>query len=177
MRPATPITEDLLAQFLEAFEVDPTSPSGLRWRVPTGCRVKCGDVAGRLLNTNTWEVYFNGKPYKNHRIVYAMANNVNPNDLEIDHIDGNRSNNHPNNLRLATRKQNQRNQVNRRADNTSGISGVCWFKERQKWRARIFVDGKYLHLGCFVCKEQATKVRREAELKYFGEFAPIRKQS
>jgi len=38
------------------------------------------------------------------------------------------------------------------------------------------VPGKLLHLGSFTCKHEAAKARREAELQYFGEFAPLRRQ-
>jgi hypothetical protein len=174
MTRTNPITEELLSQYRGALEVDPTSLSGLRWKAPTARRLKAGDVAGCLRKDLYWYIQLNSRRYPNHRIVWAMTNNTDPGDLDIDHLDGNPSNNHPNNLRLATHAQNMYNQAGQRADNTSGIPGVYWHKVRQKWIAQIRVDGKCLYLGLFACKHEAAKARREAELKYFGEFAPDR---
>jgi hypothetical protein len=164
-----------LERLKKMLELDQSTPSGLRWRISTGC-VSPGVSAGSLKENGYWHLMLDGKRYYSHRIVWAIANNADPGELEIDHIDGNRSNNHPSNLRLATSTQNNRNQVNRRTDNTSGTPGVCWHKPTQKWRARICIDKGELYLGLFACKHEAIKARREAELKHFGEFAPIREQ-
>lgn len=45
--------------------------------------------------------------------------------------------------------------------------------DRNKWRAYITVNKKQISLGLFNKKEDAIKARKEGELKYFGEFAPI----
>ena len=54
---------------------------------------------------------------------------------------------------------------------TSGVIGVYFHKLAQKWCARIRVDGKEIYLGLYDNLEDATKVRKEAEQKYFGEYA------
>jgi hypothetical protein len=41
-----------------------------------------------------------------------------------------------------------------------------------RYNVRIFVDGKEIHVGNFQTVEQAIESRRQAELKYYGEFAP-----
>jgi hypothetical protein len=56
-------------------------------------------------------------------------------------------------------------------DNTSGIKGVDWRPRRRAWRARIFVNGKSLHLGLFETSELARIAYEEAARKYFGPFA------
>ena len=56
------------------------------------------------------------------------------------------------------------------SNNTSGITGVYWKKDRNKWGARIVVNGKCIYLGYFANKEDAIKIRKEAEIKYFGEY-------
>ena len=48
---------------------------------------------------------------------------------------------------------------------------MSWDKKRGKWRARITIHGKELHLGLFNNKKDATIARLEAENKYFGEFS------
>lgn len=88
-----------------------------------------------------------------------------------DHIDRNPLNNQKDNLRIATHQENSCNRgiyIN----NTSGITGVYWDKQHNKWRARINVDNKNVNLGLFVKKEDAIKVRLQAEAQYFGEFSP-----
>ena len=165
-----------LERLAGVLKIDPTSPSGLRWKVSVNSCARANDIAGTLSKRGYWLVKSNGRMYLNHRIVWVLANGIDPGNSEVDHIDGNRSNNHPNNLRLATKSQNQRNRVGRQSNNTSGVPGVYWDKGIQKWRVRIRTCNKVLHLGCFTCKQEATKARREAELKYFGEFAPLRPQ-
>ncbi len=88
-----------------------------------------------------------------------------------DHIDRNPLNNRRNNLRPATLAENARNKTKLR-DNESGVMGVGWNKKTQKWIVRIMVDRQSIYLGLFVNKEDAIKARLNAEVKYFGEFAP-----
>lgn len=63
-----------------------------------------------------------------------------------------------------------RQSFNRRQlpNNTSGRTGVYWHKHSNRWRGAITVDGKTMHLGSFVNKEDCIYAREMAELKYFG---------
>ena len=62
------------------------------------------------------------------------------------------------------------NRVSLAINNTSGATGVVWNKRKKKWTARITIDRFQKHLGIFANKEDAIKSRREAEIKYFGDF-------
>jgi len=53
------------------------------------------------------------------------------------------------------------------AHNTSGVRGVSWHKQMQKWQARIQVQGKMIALGSYSDFDAAVKARRQAEEKYF----------
>lgn len=97
-----------------------------------------------------------------HRLVWLIAHGAMP-DGEIDHADGARSNNRLANLRVVTRQQNSRNCGLHRA-NTSGVTGVSWDSARQRWVARIMVDGRYRTLGRYVNKEDAVAVAQRARL-------------
>jgi hypothetical protein len=55
--------------------------------------------------------------------------------------------------------------------NKSGVTGVCWVEAVNKWKAYIMLHRKNINLGFFDDKDEAIKIRREAEDKYFGEFA------
>ena len=85
----------------------------------------------------------------------------------IDHIDRNPLNNTRQNLRIATFQLNSLNR-NMQKNNTSGVVGVSYAKDRNKWTSQIKVNNKTISLGHFLKKEDAIKVRKEAELLYFG---------
>ena len=104
-----------------------------------------------------------------HRLV-AEAFLENPDNKRcVDHIDRNKLNNHISNLRYATDSQNNMNK-SRQSNNTSGIVGVYFCKDRNKWRAVIKKDGNPIHLGYFETKEEAIEARSNAEETYFKEF-------
>lgn len=73
------------------------------------------------------------------------------------------------NLRIVTRKQNRINCGIRKC-NKSGITGVSWSSQRMKWVAQIQVDGKNINLGRYSSIEDAIAARKQAEIKYFGEY-------
>jgi len=87
--------------------------------------------------------------------------------LTIDHKDGNRSNNRLSNLRSASEQQQKWN-MKLRADNRSGFRGV--HPTGVRWLARINIDGKYRHLGCFATKEGAAAAYEAVARKLHGEF-------
>ena len=104
-----------------------------------------------------------------HRLV-AEAFLENTDDKNcIDHIDRNRLNNHISNLRYATTSQNAMNK-SIQSNNTSGIVGVYFCKDKNKWRAVIKKDRNPIHLGYFETKEEAIEARSKAEETYFKEF-------
>lgn len=88
----------------------------------------------------------------------------------IDHINHNVSDNRKTNLRSVTKSQNSMNNKLRQ-DNTSGVTGVYWHKQTNKWCAYIDVASKRIYLGEFDNFEDAVKARKEAEEKYFGEYS------
>lgn len=117
------------------FYYSESSPSGLRWATDRtyGFDDKCinaykGDVAGSLNNQGYYMVWYNKlqRSVSCHRIIYSMINNKPLESLDqIDHVDGNRTNNTLSNLREVSAKGNARNQK-LREDNNSGIQGVTF---------------------------------------------------
>ena len=87
----------------------------------------------------------------------------------VDHIDENKTNNNITNLRWATRSQNGYNKDMSKT-NVSGFKGVTWIKGNQKYVARIKINGKNKHLGCFKTAEDASKVYEEKAKELHGEF-------
>jgi HNH endonuclease/NUMOD4 motif len=106
---------------------------------------------------------------KVHRLIACAFLNNSEHKRNVDHKNRDRTNNNIINLRFATNVENGQN-MSKRNDNTSGVSGVRWNKDRNKWHVRITVNKKKLHLGLFINFDDAVKIRKEAEIKYFGEF-------
>lgn len=116
---------------------------------------------------------------KEYHVLHAYdANNKNVISMSnllgfkwYDHIDRNPLNNRKCNFRLATRLENSWN-MSLKKNNTSGVSGVTYSNRERKWKSRIQVNYNPICLGTFNNKDDAIKARLEAEIKYYGEFAP-----
>ena len=106
-----------------------------------------------------------------HRFIMNVLDNE---DILIDHVDRNPLNNRKSNLRHCVYQENAQNR-SILYRNVSGTTGIYWHKGKKKWEARIGVNDKCLYLGQYDNKEEAIRVRKEAEIKYFGEFAPNNK--
>lgn len=104
-----------------------------------------------------------------HYVIWRMFDRTVPPGKLIDHIDRNPENNRIENLRLVDPEGNTVNRCVGK-NNTTGIMGVSKYKDR--WVAQITVKGNRIDLGRFDTKEEAGRVRRAAELRYWGEFAP-----
>lgn len=99
-----------------------------------------------------------------HRAVWAIAYGSWPNG-QVDHINGNRSDNHLSNLRDVMQSENQRNAM-KRSDNTSGVCGVVWHKRVKKWQAQMRAKNKNIHLGYFTTIEEAATARAAASKEH-----------
>jgi hypothetical protein len=143
----------------------------LYWKKSKGT-VKAGSKAGNQRKDGYIDIGYKGKLIRAHRIIWFMHYGFMP-DF-IDHINGLRNDNRIENLRVATRQQNQMN-LKTRFDNSSGYTGVYWVKRLNKWFARIQLGYKTKHLGVFESIDDAIAVRKNAEIKYFGEFARLNK--
>lgn len=96
------------------------------------------------------------KKYAAHRLAYLYVNGTLPE--QIDHIDGNRTNNRIENLRPSNNYLNSKNR-RKRNDNSSGFTGVNYHIGHKMWVARINVNGKRITIGEFKEKEDAISAR------------------
>jgi hypothetical protein len=103
--------------------------------------------------------------YLGHRLAWLYVKGRWPS--EIDHKNGNPSDNRFANLRIATHCQNMQNAKKRRA----GLKGVVWAPERGKWTAAITANRKFIHLGYFPTELSAHEAYQKAAMKLHGEFA------
>lgn len=120
-------------------------------------------------------IRINGKPFYAHRVAFLLTNKRWPEKgKEIDHINEDRGDNRIINLREASSSENKQN-IKKRKNNRSGLTGVVFHKQAKKWGARIKIkNGSYKSLGLYENIEDAKKTRIKAEKKYFKSFAPIR---
>jgi hypothetical protein len=105
---------------------------------------------------------------RKHLFMHQFLLGITDTRIKGDHKDGDGLNNQKYNLRKATYAQNNSN-IRRRKDNLSGVHGVRF--NQGKWEARIGVAKKNIWLGRFSSIEEAAKARKDAELKYHGEFS------
>jgi len=121
-----------------------------------------GKGAGCLDKKGYMGVGLLGKRMLVHRLVWLMFYGEMPEC--IDHINGIRSDQRIANLRNVSVAENNRNRagVHHRPD---GVNGVYWCHHHQKYRARLKVNGRDIHIGYFNSKEEARTARKQEEIK------------
>ena len=149
-----------------------------RRRMPTRQYDKTWNTryAGTIAGTPTVprgyvQILVDRRLYLAHRLAHLWITGEWPKH-EVDHRDGDPTNNRWNNLRVATSSQNKMNGV-RRSDNTSGYRGVWFDKRRELWVAEIRGDGIRRHLGYFPTAEAAAAAYAEAAARLHGKFANL----
>ncbi len=152
--------KELRERLLAELEYNPHTGQ-LKRRCNTGGARK-GQIAGWTENTGYVRLYFNGKTWQAHKLIWLMVHGRFTPE-QIDHINHDRSDNRLSNLRAATKRQNGRNQK-LRVDSTSGVPGV-YPRPNGKWQAMMQGDHKE-HLGTFNTFEEAVAARKKAERKY-----------
>jgi hypothetical protein len=76
------------------------------------------------------------------------------------------------NLRIATKSQNQMNRPSS-GRSSCGLKGIGWSKQKSRWRSRIMIDGKEIHLGFFTTKEAAYAAYCHGAELHHGKFARV----
>jgi hypothetical protein len=139
------------------------------WRKSPCPALKIKDKAGEITNEGYCRIQIEGVRYLAHRLAWILTYNIHP-PHQLDHINGEKSDNRIENLRLATNAENHRN-VGPRKTNSSGFKGVSKAKSRKRWNAGLRINGKHLHLGVFDTVEDAHAAYCLAVVKHHGEFA------
>jgi HNH endonuclease/AP2 domain len=112
---------------------------------------------------------------RRHRLAFLWMEGRWPME-EIDHANGDKTDNRWSNLREATQSQNTTN-ARTSIRNTSGYRGVSMDRSKprqKKWRATIEVDGRTISLGYFDTPERAFIAYIFAAWDHFGDFARVR---
>jgi hypothetical protein len=135
----------------------------------------------------TWNARYSGKPalaavngggycvgnldarlLRRNRVIFAMTHGIWPD--QVDHKNGVRSDDRPNNLRAADNSTNHQN-VGRRTDNTSGFKGVSL--DAGRYRATIHANGRKHYVGVFADAKTAAHAYDAAAKKLHGSFAHL----
>lgn len=122
-----------------------------------------GKPAGSVIDTGYVRIRIDDKGHRAHRLAWLYVHGYLPE--EIDHIDGDKTNNAIANLRSVTHSENLRN-TRKNTRNTTGIVGVTYRPSRNQWLAYITINRKRIHGGIFGTKEEAVKARKALERKY-----------
>lgn len=151
------------ARVRELFNYDPLT-GVFSWRVSPCNFIKAGSAAGHASPEGYVVIGVDYLVLKAHRVAWLHFYGECPDDLHIDHVNGCRSDNRIENLRLCNRAQNAQNlQRAYRNNRSSGILGVYFHKQARKWQAKIQIDGKPKSLGLYHTKEEAAEAYAEAK--------------
>lgn len=163
--------------FEKYFEYSENSPSGLIWKINvysgrnnTRKMRSAGDSAGYLRYKKSgkidgWVVGLNKKTYFAHRIICKINGILINDDLVVDHIDGNPSNNLLNNLRVVTNRVNSQN-CSMSVNNTSGVTGVSYNVHNEYWEANILgINGERIRRA-YSCSKYGNVIAKQLAIKF-----------
>ena len=157
--------EENKTEILENLSYDPHT-GFFHWKVP-----KQGRCLGKPVGTKMGGylgVFVGGNSFKLHRLAFLFMGEEIP--YCVDHINRVRDDNRWCNLRAATWSGNVAN-TGKYSNNTSGLKGVSFHKNRGKWVAHIGFNGKDIYLGIYKTPEEAHEAYKEAAARLHKEFA------
>ena len=95
------------------------------------------------------------KTFRVHVLVAMAFLDFKPNKqvLTIDHKNGVRTDNRLENLQIVTQRENNQNYHKSR----KGQIGADWHEQTKKWRSRIYINKRIVHLGLFEEEKDALK--------------------
>lgn len=140
----------------------------LYWKERHNSQINLDKPAGWSQKNGYHGMTVDGVKYKRHRLIWCFFNGE-PGNMEVDHINGVKNDDRIENLRLATRRQNQYNRA-ALATNKSGYKGVS-LHECGNWIAQITdINGKRVYLGHYKTPEEAAVAYAKAALELHRDF-------
>ena len=143
--------------------------TGILYRSMINGRLKVTGASGRNPYYQYLVTAYNGRQYRVTHIIWLIVYGKFP-TVHIDHINTIQNDNRLINLREATQTQNRANTtVTTRSK--SGVKGVFWDKERNRWSVYITSDYKTYFVGRYDDIEDAKKAYKNKATELWGEFA------
>jgi hypothetical protein len=133
----------------ELIELFDYHPNGILTSKYAKTNRKIGAVVGVKNKYGYLSAKLNKKTYYVHRLIWTICNGTIPEGFDVDHINGNRSDNIIKNLRLVTRQGNNQNLRSAKSNSKTKLLGACFHKRSKKFVAQIRENGKYKYLGLF----------------------------
>lgn len=157
-------TATSVVRMREYLHYDPDT-GAIVWKIKRtqNATANVGDMAGGIDDHGYRRVMFDGKKYRAHRLAFLLMGYAMPE--QVDHINGDRTDNRWVNLRPANALTNAKN-ARRRADSATALTGVTFSKQHGKWKVRINNDGVTEYLGLFENLLDAAAARLSKQNHY-----------
>lgn len=139
-------TDTFRTRLYDHLTFAPTIPELLRIKKPYGnSRRAVGEPVRFSVSPSGYAyVYVIGKTYNRSRIIYSLCKGPIPDGYVIDHIDGNRLNDHPDNLRVCTYQQNAWNRDNHGGKRQNYLpKGISYYAKADQYRAMLRLGGRH----------------------------------
>ena len=162
-------------KFSQLFIYDPETGI-LRWKISRSNRIKVGQIAGSIQTNHKGRAYerqylhvsIGGRFFFVHRIVYRMMTGRSvPKGKQIDHENGDGTDNRWSNLRVGTRSQNMGNRDRNRTRKRNLPKGIQWHGRDQLYYARL-ADRTIKYSKSL---QVVVAAYRAAAKAYYGKFA------
>lgn len=158
------MTQITATQLREILEYDPKTGI-FTWAKRISSKTRVGAVAGSLSGEGYARLKIFNREYYQHRLAWLYVYGRWP-KLEIDHINGCRTDNRICNLRDVPRSLNMQNRMSANKTNKStGLLGVTYRESSKTYHPKIGVGGQRIALGTFRTAESASAAYREAKRK------------
>jgi hypothetical protein len=151
-----------IAEILKSYRIDVSE--GRIFRILKDGNER--EIVGSLSEKGYLKVSIFGKKIRKHRLIFATYIG-HWGFGDIDHINGDKTDNKISNLREVSRKDNSRN-LPKHVKNTSGHMGVVYQKANRKWVAKIgsHARGTFEYLGIYEHLDDAIAARKAAEIRH-----------